>query len=202
MGFENEFIPLLSKKEMQREGHKVECTMCLVATFAIAALSLPAIAYPNIILEAQQRCLDEAATRRPSREAVGATVELGLEVIASKYTERCPRVFGFDICGPLADVAITRIASSVTEWMGTTRGIMGDYYACHRGCRMAGGRKGSPDEPDSCKGACEALHSRDDTKRARNFVLACLELANLHPAVRAVYNRAANWCTPAGERIE
>jgi hypothetical protein len=132
------------------------------------------------------------ATRRPSREAVGATLELGLEVIASKYTERCPRAFGFDICGPLADVAITRIASSVTEWMSTTPGILGDYYGCHRACRMAGGRKGSPDEPDSCKGACEALHGRDDTKRARNLVLACQELA-----VRAVYDRAASWCTPA-----
>jgi hypothetical protein len=90
-------------------------TLYLVATFAIAALSLPALAYPNSILAVQERCLDEVATRRPSREAVGATLELGLGVIASKYTERCPRVFGFDICGLLADVAITRIASSVTE---------------------------------------------------------------------------------------
>ena len=152
----------------------------------------------SILADAQARCLDEVATRRPSQEAVGAGLEMGLEVIASKYTERCPRVFGFDVCGPLADLAIGRIASSVTEWMTTTRGILGDYYGCHRACRMAGGRKGSPGEPDSCKGACEALHGRDNLQRARNFVQACLELANLHPAVRAVYDRAANWCKPAG----
>lgn len=162
--------------------------LLLLATTSAAALSVSKVAH-----QLKERALDGWPALRPSEDTVQAAVEHGLSSVAAQHAPHYV-VFGVDVSGMITEATIKAVAGGMKTWLATTRGILGSYWACHRACRTQGGPKGSPDEPLTCKGACEALHGQDLMKRASNFLHACGERDRLHPAVLAVYDQAQNWC--------
>ena len=101
-------------------------------------------------------------------------------------------VFGHDLTQPIADLA----TDVFTKALGKTRGIFGNYMACWKPCTVAGGEKGTPDQPLTCKGACNAFFGPESPmERLKGVAHACKHRDQLSQPVLQVYSQfGSDWC--------
>jgi len=122
-----------------------------------------------------------------ARDFIGEAVKQGVDRVCSMA------VFGVPVCSAIGNVVVDKVVAKI----GQGNGMFGDYQACWRSCQKSGGPKGSPGEPLTCKGACNALTGRNGataSDRASLYIEGCLQSTQLPEAVLGVYKRNPFWC--------